>query len=212
MARRSRGSGSALQNSAPMERSRNRERSRQSQDAVAQILFAAASERGGAADVSDIVAAMIEEPEQPAEPTEALAPVTEASADLEHRSGVLAGDPTPVLDAERLSAQPPLHAFGDAQPLQQLRKEADGLDIVAQAEISIRDDIAGRHQRMKFTKLLVKRRATSAFIRAVHNIVYNQRYVMKKLNDDRGVQDSLGYRTGLYRSVARENAQRAEVL
>src|SRR5882724_2287158 len=80
----------------------DRQRGGQRQDTVAQILLAAASERGQALHIADIVATVIEQPEQAAERSQLARAIAQAGAHLEHRSGIFSGDLAPVLDAERL--------------------------------------------------------------------------------------------------------------
>ena len=118
------------------------ERGREREDPVAHILLAAAAERDRTSDIPYIVAAVVQEAEETAKPAQSCRAVTEAGADLEHRAGIFAGDATPILDAEHLAAQPPLHAFGDAEALQQFREQGDRLKIGAEIAVSLGHDIA----------------------------------------------------------------------
>ena len=67
-----------------------------------------------------------------------------------------------------------MHAFGDAEALQQFREQGDRLKIGAEIAVSFGHDIAGDHERIQFAEAGMQCRAPPSFRRAVDDIVNHQ--------------------------------------
>ena len=190
----------------------HRDRRGEREDPVDDVLLAAAAEGRGAADVGDVVAAVVERAEQ--QPVLAQGVVTgpEPGADLEHAPGVGAGDRAPVLDAERLAAQAPLEALGGAEPLHELGQEPHAVGVRGDELRAGEADVARGHERRQEPVAAVQRQLAAAVARAVEDVVDDQRDVVEQL--DRGGRPEHARRDGLRRRrvVAREDGHRAEVL
>ena len=187
------------------------ERGGQGQDAVADVLVATAAERLEAALVAHVVAAVVEHSEVMAVAPQPLRARAEHRADLEHRAGVLTRDAQPVLDAERPAPQAPLKALRRAEPAQQLGQMAYRERIVGNRFEGIGDEVAGRHERRQAAELRLHGRDAAPLIRAVEDVVDDQRHVVHQLDREHEL-DGLGGRRLEERPVTRQQRERSEVL
>ena len=190
----------------------DRERRGQRQDAVAHVFFAPAAQGRGPPHVAHIVAGVVEHAEQVPEAAQLLRAGPERRAHLEHASGVLARDASPVLDPEGLPPQPPLHTLGHAQPLQELGVEPDVVRVVPHHPVPVGHDIAGRHERRQEAESRVQGEHAAPVARSVEDVVDDQGDVVEHLEHsgraDQGGRDG----SAVDRAIAAPDGQGAEVL
>ncbi len=105
---------------------------------------------------------MVEDADEAAVPAQSLRAPAEHGADLEHRAGVLARDPPPVLGAERLTAQAPLETLRGGQPPQQLGQMARRERISGDEVEGVGDEVSGCHQRVQPAEARLQRRDAAA--------------------------------------------------
>ena len=107
-----------------------RNRGWEREDAVGDVLLTATPKGRSASNVGDVVAAVVQSPEELAVPAQLVVTGAKASAGLEHRPCVLARQRTPILDAHRPPSQTPLRTFGNAESLHQLSQPAYAVGVL----------------------------------------------------------------------------------
>ncbi len=152
----------------------DRQRGREGQDAVADVLLTSAAERFETTLVADVVAAVVEHPEKVSVLAEPLGAGAEHRADLEHRAGVLTGDAMPILEPEGLAPHPPLHALGRTEASDQLGDRVDRERVVGHGRERIGDEVPRGHHRRETTELGVDRGDATSLVGLIEDVVDDQ--------------------------------------
>src|ERR1039457_40191 len=100
----------------------NRDRSRQREYSVTQILRASPAESDRSAHIADIIAPVIQHSQQLSVGAQPLVAGSQTCACFEHAAGVFSRNDPPILYAEWLSTQPPLQRLCDGKALVELRQ------------------------------------------------------------------------------------------
>ncbi len=189
----------------------DRQRGRQGEDAVADVLLAAAAQGLQATLVPDVVAAVVQDAEEVPVLAQPLRACAQHRADLEHRTGVLAGYALPVLDAEGLAPQPPLQALGRAQPPQQLGEVGDRERVIGERGEGVGHEVAGGHERGEPAEALLHGGDAAALGRAVEHVVDDQRHVVHQFHGE-GQLYGVGRGRVVDGAITCEQGERPEVL
>ena len=189
----------------------DRQRRRQGEDAVADVLLPSSAEGFEAALIADVVTAVVEDADQMPVVAEALRARAEHGADLEHRAGVLARDPPPVLDPQRLPAQPPLQALRGGEAAQQLGQVADRERVLGEGVERVGDEVPGAHQRVQRPEALLDGVDAAPLVGLVEHVVDDERHVVHELHRERQL-DRVVARRALRGAMAGEQGERAIVL